>query len=117
MTLTTRVAVLALLLATPLAATAQTDSTTSPAAREGSFTTDDGARLSYRVVGSGEPVVIVPGGLFLERDFARLSRGRTVVFYDMRGRGRSDPVADSTHITIQHEVRDLEAVRRHIGAW
>jgi pimeloyl-ACP methyl ester carboxylesterase len=115
-TLTTRVAVLALLLATPLAATAQTDHTSPPTAREGSLTTDDGARLFYHVVGSGEPVVIVPGGLFLERDFARLGRGRTVVFYDMRGRGRSAPVADSTHVTIQHEVRDLEAVRRHIGA-
>ena len=60
--------------------------------------------------------MIVPGGLFLERDFARLGRGRTVVFYDMRGRGRSDRVADSTHVTIEHEVRDLETVRRHIGA-
>jgi proline iminopeptidase len=114
-TVTTGVAVLALLLATPLAATAQTDSTNSPV-REGHLTTDDGARLSYRVVGSGGPVVIVPGGLFLEPEFARLARGRIVVFYDMRGRGRSDPVADPTRITIEHEVRDLEAVRRHIGA-
>jgi alpha-beta hydrolase superfamily lysophospholipase len=114
-TVTTGVAVLALLLATPLAATAQIDSTSPPAAREGRLATDDGARLFYRVVGSGEPV-IVPGGLFLEREFARLGRGRTVVFYDMRGRGRSDPVPDSTRVTIQHEVRDLEAVRRHIGA-
>jgi pimeloyl-ACP methyl ester carboxylesterase len=115
-TVTSGLAVLGLLLATPLAATAQIDSTTPPAAREGSLMTDDGARLFYRVVGSGEPVVIVPGGLFLERDFASLGRGRTVVFYDMRGRGRSDPVADSTRVTIQHEVRDLEAVRRHVGA-
>jgi proline iminopeptidase len=107
---------LVLLLATPLAAMAQIDSTRPPASREGSLTTDDGARLFYRVVGSGEPIVIVPGGLFLERDFAHLGRGRTVVFYDMRGRGRSEPVADSTHVTIQNEVRDIEAVRRHIGA-
>jgi len=38
-----------------------------------------------------------------------------MIFYDMRGRGRSDRVADSTHITIQWDVRDLETVRRHFG--
>ena len=116
MTVTTIATVVALLVAAPLAAVAQSESAAPSAAREGHLTADDGARLSYRVVGSGGPVVIVPGGLFLEREFERLARGRTVVFYDMRGRGRSDPVADSTRITIQHEVRDLEAVRRHIGA-
>ena len=116
MTATTIATVLALLVAAPLAAAAQLDSAAPPAAREGHLTADDGARLYYRVVGSGEPVVIIPGGLFLERDFARLSGGRTVVFYDMRGRGRSDALADSTRISIQQEVRDLEAVRRHVGA-
>lgn len=62
---------------------------------EGFVTTDDGARLYYRVVGTGSPIVIVPAGFFLERDLARLARRRTLVFYDMRGRGRSSPVADS----------------------
>jgi pimeloyl-ACP methyl ester carboxylesterase len=58
----------------------------------------------------------VPAGLFLERDFVRLGHGRTLVFYDMRGRGRSSPIADSTHVSIDLDVADLEAVRRHIGA-
>lgn len=39
-----------------------------------------------------------------------------MIFYDMRGRGRSDRVADSTHITIQWDVRDLETIRKHFGA-
>ncbi len=51
----------------------------------------DGTRLYYHQVGSGRPMVIIPAGLFLERDFASLARRHTVVFYDMRGRGRSDP--------------------------
>ena len=38
------------------------------------------------------------------------------MLYDMRNRGRSDAVADSTRISIQHDVRDLEVVRRHVGA-
>jgi proline iminopeptidase len=76
----------------------------------------DGVRLYYHVVGSGGPVVLVPGGLFLERDFAQLARGRTMVFYDMRSRGRSDRVTDSTRISLQHDMRDLEAVRRQVQA-
>ena len=89
----------------------------SPSAPQGEYvTTEDGVRLHYHVVGSGSPVVIVPGGLFLERDFAHLAHGRTIVFYDMRGRGRSDRVKDSTRISIGHDVRDLEAVRQKIGA-
>lgn len=85
-------------------------------AREGFVTAEDGIRLFYRVEGDGPQTVIVPGALFLERDLAPLARGRRMVFYDMRGRGRSDRVEDTTHITIQWDVRDLEAVRRHVGA-
>ena len=95
MTVTTIATVLAVLVAAPLVAVAQSESAAPSAVREGHLTADDGARLYYRVVGSGQPVVIIPGGLFLERAFARLARGRTVVLYDMRGRGRSDPVAEA----------------------
>jgi pimeloyl-ACP methyl ester carboxylesterase len=110
-------ALTALLATAPHPASAQTDGARhTPAAREGHVTADDGARLYYRVVGSGRPVVLVPGALFLEHDFARLGRGGTIVFYDMRNRGHSDAVTDSTHISIQDDVRDLEAVRRHVGA-
>jgi proline iminopeptidase len=79
-------------------------------------TSDDGVRLYYHVVGSAGPVVLVPAGLFLERDFAQLARGRKLVFYDMRSRGRSDRVTDSNRITLQHDMRDLDAVRRQVQA-
>jgi proline iminopeptidase len=79
-------------------------------------TSDDGVRLYYHVVGSAGPVVLVPAGLFLERDFAQLARGRRMVFYDMRDRGRSGRVADSARISIQHDIQDLEAVRRQVQA-
>lgn len=77
---------------------------------------EDGARLYYHVIGTGSPVVIAPAGFFFDRDLAALGRGHTVVFYDMRDRGRSEPIADSTRISIANDVADLEAVRRHIGA-
>ena len=85
-------------------------------AREGFVTTVDGARLHYHMLGAGRPTVIVPAALFLERDLARLAHGRTVVFYDMRGRGRSSPIDDSARVSIDLDVSDLDAVRRHVGA-
>ena len=85
-------------------------------AKEGFIVADDGLRLFYKEIGSGTQTVIVPASLFLYRDLSALARGRRMIFYDMRGRGRSDRVVDSTHITIQWDVRDLETVRKHFGA-
>ena len=83
---------------------------------EGWVTAPDGARLFYQRTGTGPQVVIVPARLYLFEDFARLAAGRTLVAYDMRNRGRSDRVEDAARLTIQNDVQDLEAVRRHIGA-
>jgi proline iminopeptidase len=82
-------------------------------ASTGYISTPDGARLYYHIEGSGSPIVIVPAGLFVERDFARLAHGRMIVFYDMRGRGRSSPIDDSTRVSIDRDVADLETVRQH----
>jgi proline iminopeptidase len=38
-----------------------------------------------------------------------------LVFYDMRNRGRSEPVKEGERITIQYDVKDLEAIRQHFG--
>lgn len=75
---------------------------------------DDGVRLFYQKVGSG-PVVIVPGRLFVFANLRTALTGRTIISYDMRNRGRSDAVADPARISIQHDVRDLEAVRKHFN--
>ena len=83
---------------------------------EGWVTAPDGARLFYQKTGTGPRTLIVPGRLFVFEDFKRLAEGRTLVAYDMRNRGRSDRVEDTTRLTIQKDVEDLETVRRHIGA-
>ena len=82
---------------------------------EGYVTADDGTRLFYQKTGSG-PALIVAGRLFVFDAFKPLAHGRTLVAYDMRNRGRSDAVGDTSRVTIQDDVRDLEAVRRHFRA-
>jgi pimeloyl-ACP methyl ester carboxylesterase len=73
----------------------------------------DGVRLYYERIGNGPKTIIVPGRLFLARDLAPLSEHHTLIFYDMRNRGRSSRVEDGNLLTIQKDVEDLEAVRRH----
>src|SRR5262245_24186219 len=82
---------------------------------EGFVTVEPGVRLHYRKVGSGKNVVIVPMGSWLEGPMASLAReDRTLVFYDTRGRGRSDLVRPS-NVSFANELSDLDAVRRHFG--
>lgn len=83
------------------------------AAEDGYITAHDGARLFYEKVGNGPQTVIIPGGLFLHPDMDALAQGRTLIYYDMRNRGRSSRVEDAAAITIENDVRDLEAVRAH----
>ncbi len=87
----------------------------APTTQEGYVTTADGVRLFYQKVGSGTPSVIVPARLFLFRDFQRLAKDRSLIFYDMRDRGRSDAVNDPKRLTIQNDVDDLETVRKHFA--
>jgi len=48
---------------------------------------------------------------YLVREWGALAVGHTVVFYDLRGRGRSDPAPDSL-LSASADADDLEALRR-----
>jgi proline iminopeptidase len=84
---------------------------------EGYIATEDGLRLWFQTVGSGSQVVVLPNGFHLLEDFSCLAPGRTLVFYDVRNRGRSDTVTHPALLQrgIHNDVDDLDAVRRHFG--
>jgi pimeloyl-ACP methyl ester carboxylesterase len=84
---------------------------------EGYMTTEDGVRLFFQTVGNGPQVVVIPNGIPLLDDFAGLAAGRTLVFYDVRNRGRSDQPSDAASLKrgIHNDVDDLDAVRRELG--
>lgn len=93
-----------------------------PAVVEGHFPGSGGTRLFYRKVGTGPKVVVFvhggPGSNFRGAgDFIEpLARdGRAVVLYDQRGSGLSDLEAIPALLTADHHVRDLEALRVHLG--
>ncbi|HEX2076621.1 MAG TPA: alpha/beta fold hydrolase [Longimicrobium sp.] len=123
--------------ALPLLAACQGDALSVPAApsfdeagapfsydvpvRDGYLTGADGVQLYYRVLGTGpDTVVVLHGGPglsmgYLDRDLAPLARGRTVIFYDQRGGGKSQLAADPAQLALDRHLADLEAVRRHFG--
>jgi pimeloyl-ACP methyl ester carboxylesterase len=82
---------------------------------EGYIPIDDGVRLFYQKVGSGGPTVLIPNGIYLLDDFTQFAERRTLIFYDVRNRGRSDTIHDPLKLTrgILNDIDDMEAVRRH----
>lgn len=74
----------------------------------------DGVRLHCVQRGSGRNWLIAPG-VGNEADFAPLARDRTVVFFDLRNRGRSDTVPETGDVGFPVEVDDIDTVRRHFG--
>lgn len=74
-----------------------------------------GATIFERRVGSGPPTVVLHGGPGAHHDyllpgFDLLARGRTLVYYDQRGGGRSQ-VDREVPVGWQEQVADLEALR------
>jgi proline iminopeptidase len=86
-----------------------------PAGADEYVTTNPGVRLHYRVLGSGPDALVIPGESWWAGYAHALARGRRVVVYDPRNRGRSDPVADVSSLGLEHDIHDLEALRRHLS--
>ncbi|HET8625411.1 MAG TPA: alpha/beta fold hydrolase [Gemmatimonadales bacterium] len=74
-----------------------------------------GALLYERRVGTGPPVVVLHGGPgasfdYLLPGFDALADGRTLIYYDQRGGGRS-PIPRDQPVGWRDHVADLEALR------
>lgn len=84
---------------------------------EDQLTTDDGHRLWTSVTGQGPPLVLCHGGPGLWDMFAELAADladrHTVVRWDQRGCGRSQPGGP---YTLARAVADVDAVVRAAGA-
>jgi pimeloyl-ACP methyl ester carboxylesterase len=86
-----------------------------PPDSSGFITTGDGARLFFATYGKGRDTVIVPAGVLLAPSLSSLRENMTLVFYDPRGRGKSDWIPDNKRLTMADEVRDLETIRSALG--
>ncbi len=79
----------------------------------------DGIAIHERRRGEGPPVVVLHGGPGAHHDyllpaFDALAEGRTLIYYDQRGGGRS-PVGRDVPVGWREQVADLEALRASWG--
>jgi len=80
----------------------------------------NGTSLYYEVMGSGNPLLIMHGGLGFDHTYFRpwidpLAEDSKLIFYDHRGNGRSDrskPLDDVYHSTW---ADDANALKEHLG--
>ncbi|GIG58907.1 hydrolase [Longispora fulva] len=83
------------------------------------FRSWDGTELSFRLIGSGPPLVCVPGGpgqaVEYLADLGGLSAHRTLVLLDNRGTGASEVPADPGTYRVDRLPEDVEALRAHLG--
>jgi proline iminopeptidase len=85
----------------------------APAGETGMVPVEPGVDLYYRKIGSGPgTLVVILVAESLVDDLAPLAEGRTVIFYNPRGRGKSSRI-DASKVSFENDFRDLEAVRRH----
>lgn len=92
----------------------------APAApREGFVQAESDVQLYYRVEGGGaDTLVVLHGGPGLHSgclapDLTPLEKTHTLIYYDQRGAGRSTLVHDAERLSLNTNLADLEAVRRH----
>lgn len=78
-------------------------------------TTEQGVQLLVQKLGQGPQTVVIPNGFYLFDAFQCFAKCCTLIFYDPRNRGRSNPISDQSKLKkgIHHDVEDIEALRRH----
>ena len=80
----------------------------------------NGVNHYIKKIGKGEPIIVLHGGPglfhnYLVLGFEKLAEKYQIIFYDQRGCGKTDFPKDTTSITIQNYVNDLEAIRKHLN--
>src|SRR6059058_5791936 len=118
MTILKMPAVLSLVLMAVVAAaqSAPQASSANVFAQQEGFVDANGIMIYYKIMGRGEPLMIVHGGPGASHDYflpylLPLARHHKLVFIDERGSGRSQKLEDASGYTVENMVEDVEAVR------
>lgn len=78
----------------------------------------DNASLYCRVIGRGEPLIVIHGGPGLSMDYLlpaldQLANDHTVIYYDQRGNGKSDGEINDVNMNLEKFIDDLHAIQNH----
>lgn len=87
-----------------------------PESESGGFVAATDAKLFYRAIGKGKPVLMLHGGpglsqTYLLPEMSKLAENHLLIFYDQRGCGRSTGEINADSMTIEQFIGDIEALR------
>ncbi len=77
----------------------------------------NGTELYLKTIGQGEPILVIHGGPGLDHTYflpqmEGLAKDHELIFYDQRASGKSASNLDSSQISIDIFVEDIEAIRK-----
>ncbi len=80
----------------------------------------NGSEVYYKTMGEGDPIMIVHGGPVLDHSYflphlEKLAQKYKLVFYDQRAAGRSSIQIDSTTMSLDGFVEDIELLRNALS--
>ena len=81
----------------------------------GRLATGPGVEIAWERRGAGPRTLLVPSASWLAADLDGLLPGATLVFHDLRGRGRSSAILDETLLGLSQDLADVEALRGYLG--
>jgi proline iminopeptidase len=84
------------------------------------FTTVNGAKLWYETEGTGEPLLLIPGGpglshIYFKPHVSKLADRFKIIYFDAFGRGKSERAKSPGEYTFQRDVDDIEGLRKSLG--
>lgn len=88
---------------------------------DGQFYTINGAKLWVVSVGSGDPLIVIPGGPggnhFSYRPFDSLTVKANIrmIYFDAFGRGKSDTAKNVKEYTLARDIEDIEGLRKALN--
>ena len=80
----------------------------------------NGTDLQVKIIGKGSPVIVLHGGpglnySYLIPQLMDLSRKHKLIFFDQRASGRSSAKLDSSQMSLDVMVDDIDAIRTELG--
>jgi proline iminopeptidase len=82
---------------------------------DGKYVKVNGAKLYVVIAGSGDPLIIIPGGPggthIGYRSFDSLAKDNQIIYFDAFGRGKSDTAKDVKEYSLARDIDDIEGLR------